>query len=48
MSTKLIEEILSKENLERACLAVKANKGTCGVDGMQVDELDKYIKEHGR
>lgn len=47
MSTKLIEEILSKENLERACLAVKANKGTCGVDGMQVDELDKYIKEHG-
>jgi len=45
MSTKLLEEILSKENLAKACKAVKANKGTCGVDGMKVSELDKYIEE---
>ena len=47
MSTKLIEEILSKENLERACKAVMTNKGTCGVDGMKVEELPKFIEEHG-
>ena len=47
MTTKLMEEILSKENLETAMKAVIANKGTAGVDGMSVDELPKFIEEHG-
>lgn len=47
MATKLMEEILSKENLETAMKAVIANKGSAGVDGMSVDELPKFIEEHG-
>ncbi len=47
MTTKLMEEILSKENLEKARKAVVANKGSAGVDRMTVDELTKYIEEHG-
>ena len=48
MSTKLLEEILSEENLSKASKAVKSNKGTCGVDGMKVGELDAFISEHGK
>ena len=47
MTTKLMEEILSKENLETAMKAVIANKGSAGVDGMKVNELPKFIEEHG-
>ncbi len=47
MTTKLMEEILSKENLETAMKAVIANKGSAGVDGMKVNELPKFIVEHG-
>ena len=47
MATKLMEEILSKENLEQARKAVIANKGTAGIDGMNVNELTKFIEEHG-
>ena len=47
MSTKLMEEILSKENLETARKAVIANKGSAGVDGMKVEELTAFIEEHG-
>ena len=47
MATKLMEEILSKENLETAMKAVIANKGSAGVDGMSVEELPKFIEEHG-
>ena len=39
MTTKRLEEILSKENLEKACIAVVRNKGDSGIDGMKVDEL---------
>ena len=47
MATKLMEEILSKENLERACKVVMSNKGSSGVDWMKVEELPKFIKEQG-
>ena len=47
MATKLMEEILSKENLEKARRAVIANKGSAGVDRMTVNELTKFIEEHG-
>ena len=43
---KLIEEILSEENLKEAVKRVKANKGTAGIDKMTVEELDKYFEEH--
>lgn len=47
MTTKLMEEILNKENLETAMKAVIANKGSAGVDGMKINELPKFIEEHG-
>ncbi|CEJ06316.1 Retron-type reverse transcriptase, partial [Acididesulfobacillus acetoxydans] len=43
---KLLEEILSAENLNRAYYRVKGNKGAGGIDGMQVDELLPYLKGH--
>ena len=46
MKTKLIEEILSEENLKEAIKRVKANKGAPGVDKMSVDRLDEYFDTH--
>ena len=43
----LLEEILSRENLNRAYKRVKRNKGAGGVDGMEVDELLQYLKDNG-
>lgn len=42
----LLEQILGRENLNRAYKQVKRNKGAGGIDGMQVDELLPYLKEH--
>ena len=47
-NTGLLEKILHKDNLNRAYKKVKSNKGSCGVDGMCVDELLMYLREHGR
>ena len=43
---RLLEEVLYKDNLNRAYKRVKANKGAAGVDGMSVDEALPYLKEH--
>jgi group II intron reverse transcriptase/maturase len=43
---RLLEEILSADNLNRAYKQVKRNKGAGGIDGMQVDELLPFLKEH--
>ena len=43
---KLIEEILSEQNLKEAIKRVKANKGTPGIDKMSVDNLDEYFDIH--
>jgi group II intron reverse transcriptase/maturase len=42
----LLEQILGRDNLNRAYKQVKRNKGAGGIDGMQVDELLPYLKEH--
>lgn len=34
--------------MNNAYKKVKANKGSRGVDGMTVDELLQYLKEHGQ
>ena len=39
-----MEEVLTRENMSRALKRVKENKGTAGVDGMTVDELEAYLK----
>ena len=43
---ELLEKILSKDNLNNAYKQVYKNKGASGVDGVTVDELFSYIKEH--
>ena len=43
----LLEEIVSRGNLNRAYKRVKKNKGAGGVDGMKVDELLQYLKDNG-
>ena len=44
---RLIEKMLSKENVELAMKKVKSNKGAPGVDKMMVDEIDEYFIMHG-
>ena len=44
--SKLLEQILSDENIEKAYKAVYANKGSAGDDGMSVYELESYLKEN--
>ena len=43
---ELLEKVLSKDNLNNAYKQVYKNKGASGVDGVSVDELFSYIKEH--
>lgn len=41
-----MEEIVERENLKEALRRVKANKGSTGVDGMTVNQLGDYLKQH--
>ncbi|TXK66926.1 group II intron reverse transcriptase/maturase [Paenibacillus sp. N3.4] len=43
----MLEEIVSKDNMNQAFKRVKANNGAHGIDGMKVDELLQYLKESG-
>lgn len=42
----MLEEILSWRNVELAMSQVEKNKGVCGVDGMQTDELRDFLHTH--
>ncbi len=44
---ELLEEILSKDNLNLAFKKVVSNKGSAGVDGVTVEQLLGYLKENG-
>src|SRR5713226_958808 len=41
-----MEEVCERENLLEALRRVKGNKGSAGIDGMTVDQLSGYLKEH--
>ena len=45
-TNNLLDTILRSDNLNAAYKRVKANKGSGGVDGMQVDELLPYLRQH--
>ena len=45
-NNRLMEEVCERENLKKAWKRVRANKGGPGVDGMTVDELPDYLREH--
>jgi len=41
-----MEEVCERENCKQALQRVKANKGSAGVDGMTVQQLPEYLKQH--
>jgi RNA-directed DNA polymerase len=41
-----MEEVCERENLKQALKRVRANKGAPGVDGMTVQALPAYLREH--
>jgi RNA-directed DNA polymerase len=41
-----MEAIVERENLKKALAQVKRNRGASGIDGMSVDDLAPYLKEH--
>lgn len=43
---RIMEEVCERDNLREAFQRVKSNKGSAGVDGMTVDDLSAYLKEH--
>jgi len=43
----LMEKILDKDNMNEAFKKVKKKKGSHGIDGLTIDELQEYLKEHG-
>lgn len=45
--SKLLEEILSKDNIDLAIKRVKSNKGAPGVDSIKTDEVENYFNENG-
>ena len=41
-----MEAIVERDNLRKALAQVRRNKGAPGVDGMSVDDLASYLKDH--
>lgn len=45
-NARLLEVILSSGNMRKALQRVKSNKGSPGVDGLTVEELPAYLRDH--
>lgn len=45
-NSPLMEAVVARENLLRAYQKVVSNKGAAGVDGMRVEQLLPYLREH--
>jgi RNA-directed DNA polymerase len=43
---RIMEEVCERANLKEALRQVRSNKGSAGVDGMTVDQLGHYLKQH--
>ena len=43
---RILENIAHRYNLEHACHRVKSNKGAPGIDGMTVEELERWLNTH--
>ena len=43
---RILENIAHRYNLEHACQRVKSNKGAPGIDGMTVEELERWLNTH--
>lgn len=45
-SDRMLEYILTPDNLHRAYKQVKANKGSGGIDRMEIEQLLPYLRAH--
>src|SRR6266853_6781786 len=45
-TNRIMEDICERANLKQALRQVKSNKGGAGIDGMTVDQLGDYLKQH--
>ena len=45
-SEQLMEAVCERKNCEQALARVKGNKGSAGIDGMTVEQLPVYLKQH--
>jgi RNA-directed DNA polymerase len=45
-SEQLMEEVCGRKNCQQALARVKSNKGSAGIDGMTVEKLPDYLKQH--
>ncbi|AXQ77979.1 group II intron reverse transcriptase/maturase [Streptococcus chenjunshii] len=46
--SKLLDNILSRSHMLEAYNQVKANKGSAGIDGITIDDIDNYLRQHWR
>lgn len=46
--SQLLDNILSRSNMLDAYNQVRANKGSAGIDGITIDEIDDYLRKHWR
>lgn len=44
--SKMLEQILNNQNMNEARKKVRSNKGSAGIDGVTIDDLDAYIQEN--
>lgn len=47
-TSSLLKRIVHKDNMNEAFKRVKKNKGSHGIDGLTIDELQSYLEENGR
>jgi RNA-directed DNA polymerase len=45
-SKQLMEAVCERKNCRQALARVKSNKGSAGIDGMTVEQLPAYLKQH--
>jgi RNA-directed DNA polymerase len=46
ISEQLMEEVCGRKNCQQALARVKSNKGSAGIDGMTIEQLPAYLKQH--
>ena len=46
ISEQLMEAVCERQNCRQALARVKSNKGSAGMDGMTVEQLPAYLKQH--
>ncbi len=46
--SELLDKILSRNNMLEAYKQVKSNKGSAGIDGVTIEQMDDYLHQNWR